>query len=192
MMVLAEVVVDFSDPGFLAGLAGLGFMVGILTGLFGVGGGFLIVPGLAEIFGIPYDVAAGSSLAFTVGTGASGASRHLRLRNVDVRSTLIMGGGAVVGAWGGKLLQDLLKRAFGAENVGHFQPVMAGLFIVLLLLTAWTLFRGAGERRERLPLFQRMKLGPKIALPHAGLAGVSLPGLILAGMLAGEMRRKTP
>lgn len=41
---------------------GIGFIIGILSGLFGVGGGFLLVPLLNAVFNIPYNIAIGSSL----------------------------------------------------------------------------------------------------------------------------------
>ncbi len=44
------------------GLIGTGFVIGILSGLFGVGGGFLLVSLLNIIFNVPYNIAIGSSL----------------------------------------------------------------------------------------------------------------------------------
>jgi len=46
----------------LIGLVGLGLIVGTLSGLFGVGGGFLLTPMLNVIFNLPYNIAVGSSL----------------------------------------------------------------------------------------------------------------------------------
>ena len=50
------------------GFIGTGFIIGALSGLFGVGGGFLLVPLLNIVFNIPYNIAIGSSLLQMVGT----------------------------------------------------------------------------------------------------------------------------
>lgn len=78
-------------------LVSLGLVVGILAGLFGVGGGFLLTPLLNVFFGIPYNVAVGSSLAQMVLTAFSGSIRHLREKHVDYRLALSFFLGAVIG-----------------------------------------------------------------------------------------------
>jgi len=159
--------------------------VGILTGLFGVGGGFLIVPLLRVLFGIDWPLAVGSSLAFTIGSGASGASRHARMRNVEPRGTLILGAGAVVGAVLGATLHDHLEASLGRGGSDRFDTFMKCLFIVLLLVTAYMVYRRAGEKRAKPTLLQRLPIGPRVDLPAAGLTGVSLPGLCLVGVTVG-------
>ena len=47
---------------YYAGLVILGFVVGVLSGLFGIGGGFFLVPMLNAVFNVPYNIAIGSSL----------------------------------------------------------------------------------------------------------------------------------
>jgi len=187
MTLLADAAVDLANVPLLAGLAAFGFAVGVLTGLFGVGGGFLIVPGLNLLFGIAWPAAIGSSLAFIVGTGAAGTARHMRMRNVEPRATLILGGAAVVGAVLGALALDRLEAGFGEANVGKFNTLMQGIFVGLLLLTAALVFRRAGETRSRPPVLQRLPLGPRVDLPHVGLAGVSLPGLLATGLAVGAL-----
>jgi len=61
---------------------GIGFIIGILSGLFGVGGGFLLVPLLNAVFGVPYNIAIGSSLFQMVATS--------RLLLLQVLSTGVM------------------------------------------------------------------------------------------------------
>ena len=63
---------------------GLGGGVGLLSGIFGVGGGFLMTP-LLMMMGIPPTVAAASDSNQIVGASTSGTLIHLRLGNVDVR-----------------------------------------------------------------------------------------------------------
>ena len=95
-----------------------GFIVGALTGMVGVGGGFLIVPALTLLVGFPVKSAVGTSLliiAMNALAGLSGYSQHVDL---DLPLTGIVAGGAVVGSaigalWSAYINPDLLRRAFG-------------------------------------------------------------------------------
>ena len=166
-------------------LIGFGLAVGVLTGLFGVGGGFMIVPLLNLAFGVQYEVAVGSSLALTIGTGAAGTARHLRLKNVEPKSVLILGGSAAFGALLGAMLSEHASSGLGA---GAFKMLMDGVFIVMLTLTAWLVFRGS-EKGPGVPaLLQRLPIAPHIELPEAGLAHVSLPGLCAVGLCVGVLK----
>ncbi len=165
-------------------LTGLGLAVGILTGLFGVGGGFMIVPILSELFGINPLVTVGSSLSFMMGTSAAGVARHLRLRNVEPKSMLILGGSAVCGVLLGKMAATQCQGAVGVES---FRAVQRAMFIIVLSLTAWLVLRGASKRRTGPTLLQRLPLGPKVDLPHAALKGISLPGLCAIGLGIGVL-----
>ena len=74
-------IADMSINFFL--VIGIGGMVGFLSGLFGVGGGFLLTP-LMMMIGIPPAVAAASDSNQIVASSASGAFGHWRLGNVDM------------------------------------------------------------------------------------------------------------
>jgi len=90
-------------------LLGLGGAVGFLSGVFGVGGGFLMTP-LLIFIGIPPAVAVGTQASQILASSVSGVIAHLRRGNVDVRMgiVLVIGGlaGSVVGVW----LFGLLRR----------------------------------------------------------------------------------
>ncbi|MCZ6763775.1 MAG: sulfite exporter TauE/SafE family protein [Alphaproteobacteria bacterium] len=83
-------------------LLGMGGGVGFLSGLFGVGGGFLMTP-LLIFIGIPPAVAVGTEANQIVASSVSGAIAHMRRRNVDFKmgAFLIVGGfaGSTVGVW---------------------------------------------------------------------------------------------
>jgi hypothetical protein len=91
-------------------ILGLGGMVGFLSGLFGVGGGFLTTPFLIFI-GIPAPVAVATEANQIVASSVSGALAHWRRGNVDFSMglTLLAGGvaGSVVGVWVFTLLRSL-------------------------------------------------------------------------------------
>ncbi len=180
---LSEVPANLSGAPLLLVLGGMGLVVGIATGLFGVGGGFMITPLLNAILGIPYSLVVGSSLSFTLGTSSGAWARHLRLGNVEVKTMFILGGAAVCGTVLGADLHEYLRDICGKEN---FTLVMHGMFIVLLLLVAGLVWFGTQhERTDGKNLLQRCPLGPRISLPGAGLEGVSMTGLCLLGVVMG-------
>ena len=169
-------------PALLGALAAFGLLVGVLTGLFGVGGGFLITPLLSVGFGMPYGVVIGSSLSFTIGTASSGMTRHMRLGNLEPRCTAILAGASMVASVLGASLNRFLNERLGAE---HYRNVMDVLFVVLLVGIAWLVGRNRPPHQSGKSLLQRLPLPPRIDLPAAGLAGVSLPGLCLVGLVVG-------
>lgn len=90
---------------------GLGSFVGLMSGIFGVGGGFLLTP-LLIMFGIPATVAAASDSNQIVGASTSGTLAHWRLGNVDVKmGVLLLIGGIVGGTFGVQIIKIL--RATG-------------------------------------------------------------------------------
>jgi uncharacterized protein len=103
----------------------LGGAVGLLSGMFGVGGGFLTTP-LLIFYGIPPTVAAASAASQVTGASVSGALAHWKRDGVDPRmgAVLVAGGavGSVTGAWLLRFLQGL----------GQSDTVIAVLYVVLL------------------------------------------------------------
>ncbi len=92
-------------------ITGLGLMVGLLSGLFGVGGGFLMTP-LLIMVGIPPTVAAATDANQIVAASASGTIAHWRLGNVDFKmGILLLIGGFTGGAIGVHIIKVL--RAMG-------------------------------------------------------------------------------
>lgn len=96
----------------------IGFAAGILSGLFGIGGGVLIVPALAFVAKMPIKMATGTSLgALLLPVGFLGAWTYWKGGNVDVRASLLLACGLFFGAFlGAKLVQQmqpqLLQRLF--------------------------------------------------------------------------------
>jgi uncharacterized membrane protein YfcA len=88
-------------------LLGMGLTVGFLSGLFGVGGGFLLTPALIMI-GIPPTIAAASDSNQIVAATTSATYAHWRLGNVDVRiGLLLLAGGLCGGALGVEIIKIL-------------------------------------------------------------------------------------
>jgi uncharacterized membrane protein YfcA len=100
----------------IALLLSLGLIIGFLSGLFGVGGGFLLTP-LLMMIGIPPTVAAASDANQIVAASTSGTLAHWRLGNVDVKMGLLLVAGGVVGGTLGVQLIKILREAGNADFV---------------------------------------------------------------------------
>jgi uncharacterized membrane protein YfcA len=96
----------------------VGLLAGVLSGVFGIGGGVVIVPALIFIAGFAPLTATGTSLgALLLPVGALGAFEYYRRGNLNVRAALLVAIGLFLGAWiGARLAQHLspvqLRRAF--------------------------------------------------------------------------------
>ncbi len=164
--------------GLVAALVGMGLIVGVTTGLFGVGGAFLVNPFLIVLLGIPETLVVGSGLSFTIGTGAAGTARHWRMKHVDAKTALWLVAGALPCVMLGKLLHEGLRDALGPE----FFPALFRLFYLLVLLvTGWIILRAPFGPEGRKSILQRMGLGPHVDLCKGKIKGISLPGLLLVG-----------
>src|SRR6476646_8555146 len=106
-------------------IVALGGLVGILSGLFGVGGGFLTTP-LLIFYGIPPSVAVASATTQIIGASVSGVMAHTKRGGVDFRMGLVM----IVGGLFGSLAGALVFRL--AQASGQID-VLSGLLYVLLL-----------------------------------------------------------
>jgi uncharacterized membrane protein YfcA len=96
-----------------------GFLIGIASGVVGIGGGVLMVPMMVLGFGFPQHLAQGTSLAAIIPTAAVGAATHQRQGNLVWKAALLLGAAGVVGAVAGALValslpRDVLGRVFGA------------------------------------------------------------------------------
>lgn len=109
----------------LPGLVGIGFVVGVLSAAFGVGGGFLITP-LLIFAGVPPIVAVASSANQLVGISLSGFVAHFRARRVDFRMAACLTCGGLAGSLLGVAATAALRRA------GLFDVFVATGYVVLL------------------------------------------------------------
>ncbi|MDV5150014.1 sulfite exporter TauE/SafE family protein [Streptomyces sp. SBC-4] len=99
-------------------LAAQGLAVGAVTGLVGSGGGFLVVPALAVLAGLPMGIAVGTSLLVIAMNSFAGLAGHLSGVTVDWRLALTVTAAAVAGSivggrLAGRVPQDALRTAFG-------------------------------------------------------------------------------
>ncbi len=113
-------------------VAAIGFAAGIVSGLFGVGGAIVIIPGLVLLLGMSQHAANGTSLAaLLLPVGLLGTLEYYRRGEVNVPYAVVIAAGLLLGALIGArlagMLSDLtLRRAFGAF-----------LLVVAVRLLAW-------------------------------------------------------
>ena len=103
----------------------IGMVVGALSGLFGVGGGFLMTP-LLIFLGIPPVVAVGSEAPHVLASSVSGVIAHWRKKNVDFKMGFFLLSGGIIGSTLGVNLFKLLK------TYGQIDIVIQFLFIIFL------------------------------------------------------------
>lgn len=123
-------------------LLGIGALVGVLSGMFGVGGGFLMTPAL--IFsGIPPAVAVSTGANQIVASSVAGALAHWRRRAVDVRMGLVVLSGGIVGALIGVFLFKYLRALGLIDLVISLAYVffLGGVGLLMLYESARTIWR---------------------------------------------------
>ncbi|GAA4051429.1 sulfite exporter TauE/SafE family protein [Parerythrobacter jejuensis] len=106
-------------------IVALGALTGILSGLFGVGGGFLTTP-LLIFYGIPPTVAAASAATQVTGASVSGVLAHNKRDGVDYRMGAVLVAGGVVGAMFGAVL----FRFF--QSIGQIDVIINVLYVLML------------------------------------------------------------
>jgi uncharacterized membrane protein YfcA len=106
-------------------LLGMGAAVGFLSGLFGVGGGFLITP-LLIFTGVPAPVAVGTSTAQIVASSVSGAVAQYKRNNVDIKLGLVLLGGGLLGTLIGVEIVRILRQ------MGQFDVFISLCYVLFL------------------------------------------------------------
>ncbi|MCP5387688.1 MAG: sulfite exporter TauE/SafE family protein [Novosphingobium sp.] len=106
-------------------IVALGALTGILSGMFGVGGGFLTTP-LMIFYGIPPTVAAASAASQVTGASVSGVFAHARRGGVDYRMGAVLVAGGIIGTGIGAVLFRLLQQ------LGQIDVVINLLYVALL------------------------------------------------------------
>ena len=175
-------------------MIGVGFAVGFLSGMLGVGGGFLITP-LLTVLGIPVDVAVATGANHAVASSASGALTQWRRGNVDDRMGGLMLAGGVLGSILGVQALALLRVVGQADlAIAIAYVLLLGLSGLLMLVESvgaiWRTREGRpppSERRRRTWLHM---LPYKTRFPRSKLYMSVIPPLVLGclvGFLSGIM-----
>jgi hypothetical protein len=110
-------------------ITALGLAVGVISGLVGAGGGFLLVPALALLAGLPMPLAVGTSLVIIAMQSFAGFAGHLANEPIDWRLAGMVTAAAVVGALIGGKLVALIDPATLRKLFGWFVLLMASLML---------------------------------------------------------------
>jgi hypothetical protein len=186
---------------FWPGLLILGVGVGVIGGFFGMGGAWMVTPGL-NILGFPMAFAIGTDIAHMAGKSLIATMRHGRFGNVDYRLGIIMLVGTIVGFEVGAQMVMWLER------LGSVEKIVRYLYLVLLFCIAWMVFadvakksrkereaRAAGGEVDKLATgiewhrtFHKIKIPPMVHFKEAGIycsAWLPIAVSFLTGWLAG-------
>ncbi|MFT4090760.1 MAG: sulfite exporter TauE/SafE family protein [Asticcacaulis sp.] len=176
-------------------MAGLGVGVGFLSGLFGVGGGFLMAPMLVTL-GIPPSIAVASQAGHVLATSTSSVSSYRRQDSVDFRMGLLMGAGGVVGAGLGVEIFRILRL------LGQIDMMISIIYLVFLcgiggLMARESLSSLLRRKKGLPPVRPKLKRPPwlyalpfKMRFPRSGLYISVIPPLFIGfvvGILAALM-----
>jgi uncharacterized protein len=181
-------------------LIGIGLVVGVRGGFFGVGGSFLAGPALYAL-GLPMNYVVGTDLAHIMGKSVVAAKKHRALGNVDLKLGFLMVGGTLVGVELGAQVVQVLKKHDLTDLV------LGGLFSVILVLLAgfmgWESISALRMRhliatgriktikRDRIHFtaivkkVQAMRLPPYVSLPASGIAKISVWAILAVGLVGG-------
>ena len=105
----------------------LGFIVGFMSGLFGVGGGFLMTP-LLIFMGIPASTAVGTESVQILGSSVSGAIAHGRKKNIDYEIGIFLLIGGIFGSTVGVIIFNFLKES------GNLDLIINILYVIFLMI----------------------------------------------------------
>jgi hypothetical protein len=186
---------------FWPGLIILGVGVGVIGGFFGMGGAWMVTPGL-NILGFPMAFAIGTDIAHMAGKSLISTMRHGKFGNVDYKLGCIM----IIGTVGG--FEVGAQMVMWMERLGNVEKVVRYIYLVLLVLIAWTVFADvakkmkkdrdavkAGKEVDALSTgiewhktFHKLKIPPMVHLSVAGIycsAWLPIGVSFLTGWLAG-------
>lgn len=186
------------DPFYLVGL---GFLIGIFGGFFGVGGSFLANPVLF-VMGLPMNFVVGTDLLHIVGKSIVAARKHGILGNIDVKLACFMVLGTIGGSEVGVQGIELLKKIAKVDLVVGVATVVVLLGIsVFVFVESWQAMKLRGSRKpvseqtsqekdKRAFKFiakwtHSLNWAPKMDLPHSGIKSISIWAILIVSFISG-------
>ena len=173
----------------------VGVLVGILTGMFGVGGGFLITPLLNIVLGIPMHVAVGTGALNILGVSTAGLYRRWKEGMIDFKMAVVILGGNFVGVRLGVQTLEVLKGLGDVTLKGERFPAadlyILYVFVALLgAIAGWLVYdtsRNASPPTIRVGVFSRIKLPPFTSFESLDVPRLSIPVISYFGLILGFM-----
>jgi len=178
-------------------LAGIGFLVGILGGFFGVGGGFIAGPFMFWA-GVPMNFVVGTDLAHMTGKSIVASKRHRTMGHVDVKLGSLMVVGTIVGVEVGAQVIESLKKSGSVDQVIGVSYVL--ILLAISAFTAWESLRAIRMiRTDQMDVKDALgitglaekvhgfKLWPMISFPASGISSISLWTILGVGFITGVL-----
>lgn len=176
----------------------IALFVGLLTGVFGVGGGFLMTPALIIVVGIASPVAIGTSLVNFMANSTLGIVKRFGTGTISPIIAIIIGIGSMLGVAGGSWLLETLNKLPPITIAGREQSllelVLMCVFLVLLsgiaVFMSWDLRQpksATGDPEHQTGLLDRLRLPPYAHFKVLDVPRTSIPGLLLLGVFAGVL-----
>lgn len=174
----------------LLAVIALGIVVGTVAGMFGVGGGFLLIPLLHVILDVPLAIAIGTGLCQTIATALGSYLRYRSMGHAETRFDILSLGGSIVGVLLGGILLETLSHMGTVSILGReiliIQVIVTSAFLLLfssIALLLWVKNTPIGKV-EPGPL-ATIRLPPYVDLPVVGMKKVSAPIICYIGMIIG-------
>ncbi len=176
----------------------LALFVGILTGIFGVGGGFLMTPALIILVGVSGPIAIGTSLVNFLANSTLGIVKRMGSGTISLVIAALVGIGSMIGVAGGSWLLEALDKLPAVTIAGRAQSllelVLMSVFLVLLasiaLFMSWDLRQlrtASGDPEHQTGWLGRVRLPPYGHFQVLDVPRISIPGLLLLGIIAGVL-----
>ncbi len=175
----------------------LGFSVGMLTGFFGAGGGFIITPALNIFLGLEMNLAVGTSACQVLGASAFSLYHHLDRRLMGVKVAACTGIGIPLGAFCGvrtvEAIKGLAAWKINGTEIDPVNVVLLGIFAVfLLLIGGWMFFDNFYLRRHtddnedtHVGLLFSLRIPPIFRFRTIPAGMFSIPVLVFLGLIMG-------
>ncbi|MEM2514883.1 MAG: sulfite exporter TauE/SafE family protein [Candidatus Bathyarchaeia archaeon] len=170
-------------------MVAIGFVVGVLSGFFGFGGGFILTPLLISL-GFPANISVGTSIVEISMSSLVNSLRHKFLGNVEAKVSLVAVFASVLGSESGVQIIEYLK-IFGTQYMSSV--VSLAYAIILSFVSAYIIHESLALKRgdckkENLSLwhkFSEVKVPPLIAISRSNKEKISVWIIILIGFISG-------
>jgi uncharacterized membrane protein YfcA len=186
------------DPFYLIGL---GFLIGIMGGFFGVGGSFIAGPVLF-VMGLPMNFVVGTDLLHIVGKSIVAARKHRVLGNIDVKLACFMVLGTLGGSEVGVQAIEALKKMAKVDLVVGIATILVLFGIsIFIFAESWQALKLKGsskpisqqtsqEKDKRAFKFiaqwtHSLDWAPKMDLPHSGIKSISVWAILIVSFVSG-------
>ncbi|MEM2091682.1 MAG: sulfite exporter TauE/SafE family protein, partial [Candidatus Bathyarchaeia archaeon] len=169
-------------------LIAVGFFIGILSGFFGFGGGFILTPFLISL-GFPANVAVGTSVTEIFMSSIIASLKHKRLGNVEMRVSLIIALFSLIGTELGAQIIEQLKKV----NIQQMNFIVSLIYILILTLISIYMIReslSSGREKEivKKSLWFRvrmLKIPPSIVISQLNTEPISIWAIAIIGFIGG-------